>query len=611
MKYLKYIAPFIFILFFYGCKTAEPKVDIKIAFMADVHFSDVYPDAEGLTSDMVTATENGENILIRTMEAQLHSTRLFNENYFAFTAALDDAVQRGIKLIALPGDFSDDGQPLHIKGLKKIMKRYVEQHGISFFVINGNHDPTRPFGKVGGEVDFLGENGKAQPIMSEARLYSSAIEKEHSSAVLKDIQEWGYEGIVNELREFGFFPSKAYVYWETPFTTYTYEEYTFNLAKEASQFNKRTYNFDDSKTAMPDVSYVVEPVAGLWLLALDASVYIPKENGTDFEGAGIGYDEVLKHKKYLIDWTEKVVKEADRLNKTVIAFSHYPMVEFNDGASEEMKALFGETSFQAHRIPSEIVGQTFADIGLKVHVGGHMHLNDTGIVTTKKGNTLTNIQTPSLAAYAPGYKIITVKENGNLEVETVAIDSVSGFDTFFKLYKKEHAFLKANFPDRAWDDEIVAATSYAEFTNAHLKSLVQLRFLKEDWPIALQEQIVGNTGWQLLLTAATLENDNLQTSNSNSIEEDLLKTLKESGLNKTDFQHWTGLDLIVDFYRFRNGDALALKDIDSNRLKSYELLFKLLLEHTQNESLLQLRQFSEIYKKQMHGEPSVNFKIGY
>ncbi len=56
--------------------------------------------------------------LLRTMESQLHSTRIFNENYFAFLAALEDIVQRGIKIVALPSEHTDDGQPIHILGLK-------------------------------------------------------------------------------------------------------------------------------------------------------------------------------------------------------------------------------------------------------------------------------------------------------------------------------------------------------------------------------------------------------------------------------------------------------------------------------------------------------------
>ena len=611
MASLRYTVPFILLCILYGCKPAQATKEIKIAFMADVHFADVYPDSKELDGGFLPENGNGNAILLRSMQGQLHSTRLFNENYFAFTAALDDAVGRGIKLIAMPGDFSDDGQPLHIKGLKKVMNRYVENYGLSFFVINGNHDPTRPFGRPGGEVDFLGKNGKAQPILSEIELYSSDLQKKNPTLVFKDIEEWGYEGIVQELREFGFFPNEDYIFWETPFSSYIYEDYTLKLAEKASQLSNRTYNFDKNGVTIPDVSYVVEPVEGLWLLALDANVYVPKQNGVDFEGAGIGYNEVLKHKQYLIDWTEEVIKEANRLGKTVIAFSHYPMIEFNDGASEEMKALFGDTSFQAHRIPNELVGTTFADIGLKVHVGGHMHLNDTGMLTTENGNTLTNIQTPSLAAYAPGYKIITVREDGNLNVETIAMDSVSGFDTFFELYKKEHDFLAANFSENGWDKEILRTKKYSEFTNVHLKELVRLRFLNDDWPTALKDQLIDRTGWELLKLAAHQMEKAVEQSNEMILEENLLTMVKEKDFSKADFDQWSGLDLIIDFYRFRNGDQLALKDIDPMRLKAYKYLFNVLSKNTQNESLNELRKFAEIFQKQMNGESAVKFIVEY
>lgn len=116
-----------------------------------------------------------------------------------------------------------------------------------------------------------------------------------------------------------------------------------------------------------------------------------------------------------------------------------------------------------------MVGETFADLGLKVHVGGHMHINDTGILKTSKGSTLVNIQTPSLAAYAPGYKIITVTDHKTLKVETILLDSVPGFDTFFESYAVEHSFLASHFPDRMWDKKILSTTSHLEFTDIHLK----------------------------------------------------------------------------------------------------------------------------------------------
>ena len=68
-----------------------------IAYMSDVHFHDVYAKfADGSFKGLPSA--NGKYATIRTMRSQLTSTRLFNENYFAFIAALDDGAPADARL---------------------------------------------------------------------------------------------------------------------------------------------------------------------------------------------------------------------------------------------------------------------------------------------------------------------------------------------------------------------------------------------------------------------------------------------------------------------------------------------------------------------------------
>src|SRR4051812_35168560 len=66
-------------------KAEETFSSPAVAFMSDVHFENIYGD---LKSDQFSGipTKDGKNATIRTMYAQLTSTRLFNENYFAFRA---------------------------------------------------------------------------------------------------------------------------------------------------------------------------------------------------------------------------------------------------------------------------------------------------------------------------------------------------------------------------------------------------------------------------------------------------------------------------------------------------------------------------------------------
>ncbi len=609
-----YLIP-LMVLFFSNSLWGQLDTEIKIAFMADVHFADVYPNPE--TGKYVIANDTTTS-LIRTMNAQLHSTRLFNENYFAFRAALEDAVSKGIKIIALPGDFSDDGQPMNIKGLNRLLDQYSKRYGLTFFLAPGNHDPTTPFGRKGGKKDFLGDNGKAQPIMSEAGMHESDSINENPTIILNEVKEWGYEEIVSELNEHGFFPKREYIYWETPFAPYDYESYTFKKAVRASGISKRGFAASYSEVNLPDVSYLVEPVNGLWLLALDANVHLLNDSG-EFHGNGIGYNQVLKHKKHLISWTTKVVKEASRLGKVLIAFSHYPMLDFNDGASEEMIKLFGEGAFQARRNPDDLVGEIFADTGLRVHVGGHMHLNDTGSFKSSRGNTLINVQTPSLAAYPSAYKIITIHKSHVLEVKTILLDSIPGYNTFFESYEVEHEFLSSLPKENIWNKMLLSAQSYEEFVNGHLQDLVRLRLIPGDFPMEMLESLKLN-GWELLVFSKIEEiltvKDFSDYLESNDFRKKYIKAKEQAeialdnlGQKKADFVNWDGTELILDFYRLRLADKLALKTIPEERLMAYTILFDSLFENEDNKELILLKTFARIFQKQLNGEPAIDFMI--
>uniref|UniRef100_UPI00359361E7 metallophosphoesterase n=1 Tax=Pricia sp. TaxID=2268138 RepID=UPI00359361E7 len=601
-------------------KHANTESGTRIAFMSDVHLLDIHGTLKDIGYGGIRNPKTDEYALIRTMDAQLHSTRLFNENYFAFRAALDDAVKRGIKLIALPGDFSDDGQPLNVRGLNRILEEYSENHDMAFFLTTGNHDPNRPFDIPAGKSDFLGKGGKAQPIMSKDGMYVSNPEREHPILISEDIKALGYAGVVNGLQDHGFFPKKTYRYWETPFSEYNYENYSLEKAKEASHLKNRNYTIAGSQMTVPDVSYLVEPVDGLWLLALDGNVYLSADEPNQFQGAGIGYNEVLEHKKHLVVWAEKVAKKAKKLGKSLIAFSHYPMVDFNDGASQKIAELLGENALQAHRIPDEKVAEVFADAGVQVHIGGHMHLNDTGIYESASGNTLVNIQVPSLAAYKPAYKIATITTDDTIEIETVVLDSVPSFSEFFELYGQEHRFLESLTSETIWDKNVLKSKNYHEYTNWHLKELVRLRFLPEDWPPSVQDFFLEMNGEQLLILSRTGETFSRHGLRQflkfgtdsplwNEARESVQKKLSIEGLQAKEFKDWTGFDLIYDFYRLRNADKLAVRDIGKDRLKQYQLLLKSLENNPENPNFHELWIFGSIFQKQLHGEPAMNFII--
>ncbi|SFD19249.1 metallophosphoesterase family protein [Flavobacterium phragmitis] len=588
----------VILLSLYSCKSQQTtKKEVQIAFIADAHLQDIFAKFKDSDYKGIPNPVTGEYANIRTMNSQLHSTRIFNENYFAFLEALNDIVKRGIKQVVLPGDFSDDGQPVHVRGLRKILNEYSQKHGLSFYVTTGNHDVVRPFSQDAVKTDFLGKDGKEQIISSSSNNFNKN-KSELEPIITADIKNWGYKETINEMRDFGFFPKKTDLYWETPFSDYHYENYNFEEAQKESVLEKRTYLIKNTNLYLPDVSYLVEPIKGVWLLAIDANAYVPNEklsgesnNPHDFSGANTGYNNVLIYKRHLLNWVKKVSAEAKQKGKVLIAFSHYPMVDFNDDASPELKQLFGANKMQLQRVPDEEVAQQFADAGIQIHFGGHMHINDTGVRTSAKGNTLFNIQTPSLAAYMPAYKILTIHSDTDFEVETVVIGKVNKFNSLFPFYEEEYAHLKEIKSKDIWQKEILNAKDYEEFTNWHLKELMRLRFLPEDFPADFLKSIENLSGKDLLLL------------NTNKTEIDSL--LKSNSFTISDFESWNGFDMIFDFYRLKSADELAFSKIGNKRLKEYELICRQLKKSDNPKVVL----WAEIFYKTMNGEPSDHFKI--
>ena len=523
----------------------------QIAFISDAHIQDVDGHAER----------------VRSMEVQVQSTRLFNENYYALLAALDDVARRNIRWVVLPGDLTDNGQFFNQQKIKNILHSYTQRKGMRFFVTTGNHDPALPLGLMQKNAHFLAADG-------------SRVTREDSCA--------GYVSQMECYADFGFFPRKDDCYWESPFTSYTYDKYSYEDACRESVLSKRTYTLCDSLTAT-DASYLVEPVDGLWLLAIDGGVYLPKEmkdGKWSYQGSSAGYNLVLKHKPFLLPWVRKVVEEAQKRHKTLVAFSHYPLVDFNDGVSESVRRMWGDRRFDLHRVPEAEVSEAFLQAGLCLHFAGHMHVNDTGIWEGKDGKHLYNIQVPSIATYVPAYKILTIESDEVFRVETVALDTVPGFDSLFPLYRAEYQSdsLKGHSP--VWNKEILSARTYGEFCDYQFRDLVRLRFIPRDLPESWRA-CLDFTGAQMLEAV--------------------------SGEEKSDDADWTDWcmkDLVLDLYRLRYAERLALEDIPRTRLAVYRYLFdRARISTFRSAEVEMVKGLGTLFLAFLNGEPCQNFVI--
>ncbi|WAJ72167.1 metallophosphoesterase [Catenovulum adriaticum] len=577
---------------------ANDLVNTRIAFLPDIHFQDIY-------ANLNLDDQSGFKIpmLVRSMRAQINSTRLFNEPYFAFITALDDLAKKGIKLVVLPGDFSDDGQPVHLQKLKQLFAHYEQRYGMRFYLSPGNHDPAKPWKSAHGKADFLNAQGQEYSIYS---LQHSACKTKPIKADYcnDNLSAMGYQGLFDSLGEFGFSPRKDDLYFETPFSDYSLNDYNVKKGQQAAALVKREFSLcadSDNCMQMPDLSYLVEPIKGLWLLSIDANVYEPKsfeqnlnkisqlQNSDLLNGSSYaGFNSVIHNKAFLIDWIKTVVTRAKAHNKTLIAFSHFPLGDFYDQSAQYLAHFAGKDTFNKRRFPLEQTLKTFADTGLKLHIAGHMHINDSSVYQGEKGNALFNIQAPSIAAYSPAYKLITLNSASEFEVETIAIDQVENFDILFEYYKKEHAFLTQNNPQKIWSSQILSAKNYREFTEFHLLGLIQSRFLARDWQaseISLFKQLSGldlialslmDAQVQLSAEAIISQKQAYEKFNQSNAWGNAMQQAKHwlvKHQQAADSWQWPAMRLIEDFFRLSNADALARReDITIQQINLYRLL---------------------------------------
>ncbi|WP_337842098.1 metallophosphoesterase [Rheinheimera sp.] len=585
----------------FAVSTQQP---LQVAFMPDAHFHDVYAKFADHSFRGIQDEQSGQFATIRTMAAQLHSTRLFNENYFALKAALDDAARRQVKLVVLPGDFSDDGQPVHLRGLKQLLQQYQQQHGMRFFLTLGNHDPVRPFASAGGKDDFLGSDARPQPIYSPDSAECQSASKAARLICSAELGHLGYSGVLELLGDYGFYPSESDLYWESPYSQLD-QPYQYSSAKAQSGLQQRQYQVCANQGSanqssanqrsaapvcelVPDASYLVEPVPGLWLLAIDANVYKPKlENGQlEYAGSGnAGYNELLTYKPQLLPWIRSVVSRAKAQGKTLLSFSHFPMAEFYQGQSAAIEQLFGEDQGQLSRVPLAPTSALLADTGLRLHVAGHMHLNNTAAVPAKDGGQLVNIQAPSLAAYVPAYKLLTLQNTQKVKVDTILLQQVPGFSALFGLYQREWQQLKQH-GEPLWDLGLLQAKNYRDFTKGHLQELTRLRFLPQDWPEQLRSLLLQlNAGHMLLLASEPGELSLasylkapaqlaalLQQPAYQARARQLQQQASAAGQDWADLSQISGFEVAVDFYRLQNAGELAITDIGERRLAQYRWL---------------------------------------
>ena len=211
-------------------------------------------------------------------------------------------------------------------------------HGLVFIATVGNHDIFGPNGRHHAKR-LLNPDGTYTIVASDGEFVDDDAD---GMVVTNKMYCPGYPAGLQAVPDIGFFRRPADLHWETPFGTD--DDPAKRLYSVCSNDGKNQYR-------LMDASYLIEPVAGLWLLMIDANVFEPRNGdfakgdaGAFVDSTNAGWNAMLKHKRFVLDWAKDVAARAKREGKQLLAFSHYPMLDMLNGTADDELALIGRTS---------------------------------------------------------------------------------------------------------------------------------------------------------------------------------------------------------------------------------------------------------------------------
>lgn len=415
-----------------------PRWTGQIAVLADPHLHDV-------NSGHAYGLEHED--CFRSFAESAASTRVFNEGGAAMVRALDILVERGVRLVMIAGDLTDDGQPANWRAATDILHRYERQHGMRFFLTPGNHDQWYGEGKPLKKGMVTGDG---VPFWISSDVTETGI---HQTSAMRQV---GQTEMLEYARPFGFYRSADDLYWESPFGS------SDALGDRLGTITPPT----GDPVQVLDCSYLVEPVPGLWILSVDANVYLPAPGQWDDCGQR-GWNAVLRHKAWLLPWMNDVAARARAQGKQLLTMSHFPAIDVMDDVPGGLAK---------REMPDQATADATTKTGVGLHFSGHWHINKTAVAQAGNG-WLVNVAVPSTASFPAAIKLVHLSQE-NADIETLTLGAVPGFDAAFAHYRAE----KPNA-------ELPQSPTYDAFLRSHLGGLTGRRYLAQDWPQDFCDQL--------------------------------------------------------------------------------------------------------------------------
>jgi len=156
----------------------------------------------------------------------------------------------------------------------------------------------------------------------------------------------------------------------------------------------------------------VEPVPGLWLLAIDSCDY--KDNLAMGEPQTNG-----RLTQERLDWIETMLAQAKTQKKAVLAMCHHNLMEHYDSQQKN----FGEYLLDDY--PQ--IGNMLARFGVPVIFSGHYHTQDVALTRYDDGSVLYDVETSSLVSYPVAYRLVAIGADQTMTLRTGQIATIPSF----------------------------------------------------------------------------------------------------------------------------------------------------------------------------------------
>ena len=314
-------------------------------------------------------------------------------------------------------------------------------NAVNFCVISDTHYFDPALGTTGSAFDAYIAQDRKLIAESESILLSAieTIKQEHPSFLLvtgdltKDGEKQCHEKFAGYLKTIEDAGIPVYVIpgnhdvMNTQAYSYSGDTKTSIPNVTPNEFSSiyAQYGFNEAISRDPNsLSYIVEPVNGLWFFALDSCRY--KENTAENVMTG------GKFSPETLSWIETQLKEAKRLNKLAVGMMHHGIIEHYTG----QKTLFSDYVLDNY-LP---VGELFARNGMRTVFTGHYHAQD--IVQRKIGfdTQLYDIETGSLVTWPCPIRSVSIKPDLTLTTTSRSVQSIQykNLGNTFPQYAKEY-----------------------------------------------------------------------------------------------------------------------------------------------------------------------------